>query len=192
MTKKYSFGNGESREKLHSEIAFGDNLIFPAQIEDLPLKKGSLAEIPKTGFQEVIKLILLSGLTLFFGTEVLGGHLLDEPVRFLFSLIQTLHLFHQNEAEIVLGVSGGSYYIDGETMFASRGENVDSAGLHCWSGFVWMPTSSVEGARVTEAARSGPQPKSLIMPREKSLPFHFGRDFFCIKPPCFEHDGVFI
>ena len=117
MTKKYSFGNGESREKLHSEIAFGDNLIFPAQIEDLPLKKGSLAEIPKTGFQEVIKLILLSGLTLFFGTEVLGGHLLDEPVRFLFSLIQTLHLFHQNEAEIVLGVSGGSYSIDGETMF---------------------------------------------------------------------------
>ena len=78
----------------------------------------------------LIKLILFSGLTLFFDREVLVGHLLDEPVRFLFSPSQTPHLFNQNEAEIVLGVFGGSDDVDGEAMFASRGENVDSAGLH--------------------------------------------------------------
>ena len=77
-------------------------------------------------------------------------------------------------------------HLDGEAVLANRGENVDSTGLHCWPGFVWMPASLVECAGVAEAAGSGSQAKGFIVSREKSLPLHFDSYFLCIKPPCLE------
>ena len=80
-----------------------------------------------------------------------------------FSLHFKPPLFNQNEAEIVLGVFGGSDHIDGEAVFASRGEYIDAAGFHGWPGFFWMPASLVECAGVAEAAGSIPQANRLVI-----------------------------
>jgi hypothetical protein len=96
------------------------------------------------------------------------------------------HSFYQDEPEIVLGILVGSDHLDGESVFASCGENIDSACFHCWAGFVWMPASLIEGPGRAEAARSGPQAKRLIVPRKKSLPFHFDSDCLCIVTFTFE------
>ena len=92
----------------------------------------------------------------------------------------------------MLGVFGGSDHIDGEAVFASRGEYIDTAGFHGGPGFVRMPASPVEGARRTKSARPRPQAKCLVISREKNLPLHFGRDFFCITTSTFEQDGIVI
>ena len=46
-------------------------------------------------------------------------------------------------------------HLSGEAVFAICSEYVDSAGFHFWPGFVRVPASLVEGARVAVAAGSG-------------------------------------
>ena len=103
-----------------------------------------------------------------------------------------VNLFDQNEAEIVLGIFVGFYHVDGEAVFTNRGKDIYAAGLHRWPGFVWVPASLIKGAGVAEPARSGPQAKSLVVPRKEGLPLHLDSDFLCIKPLCLEQDGLFV
>ena len=109
-----------------------------------------------------------------------------------FSLHFKPPLFNQNEAEIVLGVFGGSDHVDDEAVFASHGEYIDAAGFHGRPGIVWMPASLVECTGVAEAAGSRSQAKRFVISREKNLPLHLGRDFFGIKTSTFEQYCVFI
>ena len=92
----------------------------------------------------------------------------------------------------MLGIFLGLDHIDGEAVFTSCGEYIDSAGLHGWTGFVWMPAPLVEGAGVAEAAGSSSQAKGFVISREKNLPLHFGCDFLCIQASALEQNGAFI